>query len=590
MRGGAATEGLELLQRGCEVIKFSQKGKPSVILLRLSADEKELSWHRHGLSKLKLKTERRALQVEGITDLLVGRESAVFQKQRAGEKGAVHLSLSLVLAIGRESFDLSCADEEQFGYIVAAIRALLAERSERVASDERKALPWGGGLARPAFAAESGESGPPPPPPAPAWPPANVDASVASSVDPAIAQARWLQSAEELSEREEGDADGSVSSAATPTSGAAGSVADDFGEAASNDACAPSADATSAAAQSKSALEADGAARRVAELERRLKELEALLPAVPGRPGRGSFAPGGSLGTDDGDEGSEADSEFGEAKAAADAEAAGAEAAAAEADAPSTALVVAPTTALSDPAAEAAAAAAAAVAAEEEEEEEEEAAAADEPLQLTTTAVAMADVPAGLGSAAAEAEALFAGLAEDEQNAEDEADALFRRASRGVDIADEDEERVAEHLRRGLALADGGLQLAEDLFAEQQTAAAVNTNPFGQSTAHAKPNRRTAEEAAADLFGSAAPTAAGPSRRPKATNPFGADASPPSENPFGAPASSRRSSRGPSNPFGAPASRQAASGGTKNPFAEAPPAAETAEEAAARLMAEIDGI
>ena len=138
-------EGIALLKRGCDVIKFSSKSsKPAVTLLRLSINEAELSWQRHGLAALKRKSEGRVLQIRDVTGLLVGRESATFQRAHDDAHGAVHLSLSLVLEGSRTSFDLCCVDEEQFGYLVAGLRALLSERDQRIADEQRKDLPWGG--------------------------------------------------------------------------------------------------------------------------------------------------------------------------------------------------------------------------------------------------------------------------------------------------------------------------------------------------------------------------------------------------------------------------------------------------------------
>ena len=54
--------GLALLRRGVEVIKFSTKGQPAVTLVRLSDDEKLLSWQAHGLGKLKRRNDKRVLE------------------------------------------------------------------------------------------------------------------------------------------------------------------------------------------------------------------------------------------------------------------------------------------------------------------------------------------------------------------------------------------------------------------------------------------------------------------------------------------------------------------------------------------------
>ena len=152
-RSTAAAEGISLLQRGCEVIKFKgHGGKPHVALLRLSSDEEMLSWQRHGAAKLKMRMDGRdrMLKLASVTDVLIGRESTAFQRAR-GPRGEVHLSMSLVLettTTGRETLDLCCADEEQMGLMLAAFRVLLAERTERAEAEARtnNPAPWGGGL------------------------------------------------------------------------------------------------------------------------------------------------------------------------------------------------------------------------------------------------------------------------------------------------------------------------------------------------------------------------------------------------------------------------------------------------------------
>lgn len=160
-RAAAGAEGLELLIRGCQVIKFSQKsGKAHAVALRLSQDEQRLTWQRHGLSKLKMKSDRRELVTSDVLEVRVGRDSGAFQHAPAGAKGAVHLSLSLVLRGERETFDLCCVDEEQFGLLVAAFRTLIGERDQRAAEEKAKHRPWGGGgppiiTAPPASAATS---------------------------------------------------------------------------------------------------------------------------------------------------------------------------------------------------------------------------------------------------------------------------------------------------------------------------------------------------------------------------------------------------------------------------------------------------
>ena len=105
-RSTAAAEGISLLQRGCEVIKFKgHGGKPHVALLRLSSDEEMLSWQRHGAAKLKMRMDGRdrMLKWASVTDVLIGRESTAFQRAR-GPRGEVHLSMSRPLLMVAELF------------------------------------------------------------------------------------------------------------------------------------------------------------------------------------------------------------------------------------------------------------------------------------------------------------------------------------------------------------------------------------------------------------------------------------------------------------------------------------------------------
>ena len=70
MPSQAVAEGLSLLSRGVEVIKFSQKGSPSLVLLKLSKDEKTITWSKHGISKLKRKAERREIVIQMVVQNL----------------------------------------------------------------------------------------------------------------------------------------------------------------------------------------------------------------------------------------------------------------------------------------------------------------------------------------------------------------------------------------------------------------------------------------------------------------------------------------------------------------------------------------
>ena len=149
LRTPAAVEGVALLRRGVEVIKFSRAGRPSVVVVKLSATEDELQWSPHRLHKLVAKAHR-SLLMASVDHMLIGRDSMAFRRATADARGSVHLSLSLVLqrseGDGRETFDLCCADEECFGLLVAVFRALIGECTARSAAAAAQGRPWGAGL------------------------------------------------------------------------------------------------------------------------------------------------------------------------------------------------------------------------------------------------------------------------------------------------------------------------------------------------------------------------------------------------------------------------------------------------------------
>lgn len=155
-RSAAAVEGIALLKAGSEAVKHSRKGKPQKTTFRLSADERELQWEGHGmLARTGLDGHSRVLRLADVLEVLVGQESALFQRLGMLTAHEAHLSLSLVLLpsdpdasaakpaedrrsgdrmsrVGtglttfaapepqRDSLDLSLQDEEQFGLWYAA--------------------------------------------------------------------------------------------------------------------------------------------------------------------------------------------------------------------------------------------------------------------------------------------------------------------------------------------------------------------------------------------------------------------------------------------------------------------------------------
>ena len=149
-RSAAAVEGIAMLKAGAPAQKSGRSGKPHATTFRLSDDEQKLSWDGAGLGKLNVLKGERYVRVSSFLELLVGHESAVFQRSgSAAAASNMHLSLSLVLSqalparpssmsdvrsevVGsapseRETLDITCDDEESFGLWVAALRALMAE-------------------------------------------------------------------------------------------------------------------------------------------------------------------------------------------------------------------------------------------------------------------------------------------------------------------------------------------------------------------------------------------------------------------------------------------------------------------------------
>ena len=155
-RSAAAEEGVAWLKTGVTVLKHKAGGgAPKQTVVRLSPDETCLAWTRSGLAKFRRSTEERKVRIDDILEVLVGRDSEVFKRQQASggktskvDAGQVHLSFSLLLmpalppppdgsaasarsaaASERETLDLSCAGEEEFGLWLAAMRSLIGHSS-----------------------------------------------------------------------------------------------------------------------------------------------------------------------------------------------------------------------------------------------------------------------------------------------------------------------------------------------------------------------------------------------------------------------------------------------------------------------------
>lgn len=165
MISDTARAGVELLKGGAVALKHGRAGQPKETIFTLSADEKRLTWapmqkksmlksmgsYAIGSSK---SDEDRQMRLADVVELLVGRETPIFQRAGNDAGGSEHLSLSLVLSAaqrsaGRESLDVSFGEggEETFGLWVAALRHLLSKgkptqliRGSSMASMERVEL------------------------------------------------------------------------------------------------------------------------------------------------------------------------------------------------------------------------------------------------------------------------------------------------------------------------------------------------------------------------------------------------------------------------------------------------------------------
>ncbi|KAL3901814.1 MAG: hypothetical protein SGPRY_012227 [Prymnesium sp.] len=145
-RSLAAEEGIALLHRGVLAVKYGRHGKPHSTTFRLSDDEQHLFWQAR--RRATQPRGSRMIAIKAIQELRVGYESAVF-KRSPKDGTREHLAFSLALlprqhsaddAHPRESLDIGCSDEETFGLLVAAFRALLAEQMRR---NETARTPWG---------------------------------------------------------------------------------------------------------------------------------------------------------------------------------------------------------------------------------------------------------------------------------------------------------------------------------------------------------------------------------------------------------------------------------------------------------------
>jgi hypothetical protein len=165
-RSPHATQGIQLLKRGCPAVKISQRGKVRQTAFKLSEDEATLSWEAGGVGG-KLSLWPREVLLADVLDVVVGRalnraSHASSQAPPSARLPAAvpeldpSLSISLVLTAvlpptpssirdsarsgaaastkhgaHREGLDICLEDEETFSLWVAALRTLTTESRKR---------------------------------------------------------------------------------------------------------------------------------------------------------------------------------------------------------------------------------------------------------------------------------------------------------------------------------------------------------------------------------------------------------------------------------------------------------------------------
>ena len=142
-RNATASEGIELLKRGCIATKFGRKGKPYRTTFRLTKDETSLVWEGKknlvSMMTKAIKGHDRELDIADVLELQVGQESHVFKRHAQELRENAHMSLSLLcvededgsIALDdRDTLDFAFEDEESFGFMVAALRTLIEEHAE----------------------------------------------------------------------------------------------------------------------------------------------------------------------------------------------------------------------------------------------------------------------------------------------------------------------------------------------------------------------------------------------------------------------------------------------------------------------------
>ena len=99
-RSSTAHDAIQALKAGSDATKYGKQGAPHMTRFTLSTDERTLSWVGVGLMG-KLLPKERVVHLANVKRLLIGRESAVFERfqnnnlNAASAPGLAHLSISL---------------------------------------------------------------------------------------------------------------------------------------------------------------------------------------------------------------------------------------------------------------------------------------------------------------------------------------------------------------------------------------------------------------------------------------------------------------------------------------------------------------
>ncbi|CDY49416.1 BnaCnng17260D [Brassica napus] len=119
-------QALIALKKGCQLLKYSRKGRPKFRSFRLSRDETALLWLSHG--------EEKSLKLSTVSRLLPGQRTAVFRRYLRPEKD--YLSFSLIYHNGDRSLDLICKDKAETEVWFTGLKSLIRKNHNKQARSE----------------------------------------------------------------------------------------------------------------------------------------------------------------------------------------------------------------------------------------------------------------------------------------------------------------------------------------------------------------------------------------------------------------------------------------------------------------------